>query len=138
MMSQCPCQSGKEYESCCGPIIEGSQAAPSAEALMRSRYTAFTKANINYLHNSLHPDHRADFDPAAIKDWAENSEWLGLKIINTSAGGQDDQEGTVEFLVLFRMQGATYQHHEIGEFKRHNGMWYYTDGKVITPDSTQP
>ena len=104
---------------------------------MRSRYTAFVNSEIEHLKNSLHPDHRADFDPVSIKDWADNSEWLGLRIINTSGGGKDDQEGTVEFLVLFRMQGVTYQHHEVGEFNRVNGIWYYTDGKVIQPDNPQ-
>jgi SEC-C motif-containing protein len=137
-MSQCPCQSGKEYEACCGPIISGSQAADTAEALMRSRYTAFVNSEIDYLKNSLHPDHRADFDPVSIKEWADSSEWLGLRIINTTGGGKDDQTGTVEFMVLFRIKDVTYQHHEVGEFNRVNGIWYYTDGKVIQPDNPQP
>ena len=105
---------------------------------MRSRYTAFVTSNVDYLKNSLHPDYRADFDPASTKDWADNSQWLGLRIINTSGGGEDDQEGTVEFMALFQIKGVTYQHHELGEFVRLNGIWYYTDGKVITPDSSQP
>ena len=136
-MSMCPCLSGKEYAACCEAIINGSQAAPTAEALMRSRYSAFVKSAIDHLQNSLHPDYRADFDPASTKEWADNSEWLGLKILNTTGGGKDDQEGTVEFIALFRINGVTYEHHEIGEFKRHNGLWYYTDGKVITPDNPQ-
>jgi len=133
----CPCLSGKEYDACCGAIISGRQAAPTAEALMRSRYSAFVKSEINYLKDSLHPDSRADFDPVSTKDWADSSEWLGLKIINTSGGGENDQEGTVEFLTLFRIENVAYEHHELGEFKRLNGIWYYVDGKVITPDNPQ-
>jgi SEC-C motif-containing protein len=104
---------------------------------MRSRYSAFAKGEIDYLKQSLHPDHRADFDPVAVKDWANNSEWLGLRIINTHGGSEHDQEGTVEFIALFSTEGVTYQHHELGEFERLNGIWYYTDGKVITPDSAK-
>lgn len=132
-MSQCPCQSGKEYQACCGPIIGGSQTAPTAEALMRSRYTAFATGEIDYLKKSLHPDHRADFDPASTRDVADNSEWISLQIIGTSGGGKDDREGTVEFIATFRRQGATYRHHEVGQFNRHNGAWYYTDGELVMP-----
>ena len=136
-MNLCPCLSGKEYDACCGAIISGRHAAPTAETLMRSRYSAFVKSEINYLKDSLHPDSRADFDPVSTKDWADSSEWLGLKIINTSGGGENDQEGIVEFITLFRIENVTYEHHELGEFKRLNDIWYYVDGKVITPDNPQ-
>jgi len=137
-MSLCPCQSGKEYDACCGAIIGGSQPASTAEALMRSRYSAFVKGEVDYLRDSLHPDHRDDFDPAATKDLAVNSTWLGLQILNTTGGGKDDQEGTVEFIANFRMKGATYQHHELAQFNRHNGTWYYTDGQLIMPNASPP
>lgn len=133
-MSQCPCQSGKEYEACCGPIISRKQDAPTAEALMRSRYSAFAKGDVDYLKESLHPDHRAEFDPATTRDLAVNSEWVGLQIISTTGGGRDDQEGTVDFIATFRRQGETFQHHEVGQFLRHDGIWYYTDGELVMPD----
>ena len=76
-MSLCPCQSGKDYDACCGAIIGGTQTAPTAEALMRSRYSAFVKGAVDYLKDSLHPDHRTDFDPMATKDLADNSTWQG-------------------------------------------------------------
>ena len=134
-MSQCPCQSGKEYDACCGPIISGRQAAQTAESLMRARYSAFAKGEIDYLKYSIHPDHRTDFDPVAIRDWAMNSEWIGLQIVATSGGGKDNKEGTVEFIAHFRLNGTSYQHHEVGQFDRLNGVWYYTDGKIVVPDS---
>ena len=137
-MSLCPCQSGKDYDTCCGAIISGSQIAPTAEALMRSRYSAFAKGAVDYLKDSLHPDHRDDFDPMATKDLADNSEWLGLRILNTSGGGKDDQEGTVEFIVTFRMKGTTFDHHELAQFNRYNGIWYYTDGELVQPNAGQP
>ena len=136
-MNLCPCQSGKDYDACCGAIIGGTQTAPTAEALMRSRYSAFVKGAVDYLKDSLHPDHRTDFDPMATKDLADNSTWLGLRIINTSGGGKDDQEGTVEFIATFRMKGTTFEHHELAQFNRQDGIWYYTDGELILPNAPQ-
>ena len=132
-MNHCPCRSGKEYEICCGPIIGGERVAESAEALMRSRYSAFTKGEIGHLKESLHPDHRSDYDPASTRHWAANSEWLSLEIVATGKGGEEDDEGTVEFIATYRQNGTTYSHHEVGRFERLNGKWYYTDGKLVTP-----
>ena len=136
-MSQCPCQSGKEYDACCGPIIRGDRAAPTAEALMRSRYSAFAKDEIDYLEKSLHPDQRADYDPASTRHWAEHSEWLKLEIVEVSGGGENDDEGTVEFIATYRQKGNTLAHHEIGRFNRIKGVWYYTDGKIVTPGTVR-
>ena len=132
-MSQCPCQSGKEYDACCGPVIGGRETAATAEALMRSRYSAFAKGEIEYLKQSLHPDHRADYDPVSTQALSANSEWVGLEIVGTRGDGKDDQEGSVEFIATFRQKGMTFKHHELAEFKRHNGIWYYTDGKLVMP-----
>jgi SEC-C motif-containing protein len=136
-MSKCPCQSGKEYDACCGPIISGSQAALTAEALMRSRYSAFAKGEVDYLGRSLHPDQRADYDPGATQRWANHSEWVNLQILNISGGGTDDDEGTVEFIATYRQKGNTLSHHEVGQFNRLNGIWYYTDGKIVTPGTVR-
>jgi SEC-C motif-containing protein len=136
-MSQCPCQSGKEYDACCGPVISGSQAAATAEALMRSRYSAFAKGETEYLKQSLHPDHRTDYDPVSTKNWADNSEWVKLEVVNTSDGGKDDENGSVEFIATFRQKGVTHAHHEVAQFSRHKGSWYYTDGKMVTPGTVR-
>lgn len=136
-MSPCPCQSGKEYDACCGPIIRGERAAPTAEALMRSRYSAFAKDEIDYLEQSLHPDQRTDYDPASTRHWAEHSEWLKLEIVDVSDGGENDDEGTVEFIATYRQKGNTLAHHEIGRFNRIKGVWYYTDGKIVTPGTVR-
>jgi SEC-C motif-containing protein len=132
-MTLCPCNSGREYEACCGPVISGETPAASAEALMRSRYTAFALKKLDHLEQSLHPDQRSDHDPAATKQWADKSEWVNLEIVDTTGGGTDDEEGTVEFIATFRQKGATHSHHEIGEFQRHKGRWYYTNGRMVTP-----
>jgi SEC-C motif-containing protein len=136
-MTLCPCQSGQNYDDCCGAIIAGRRAAPTAEALMRSRYSAFARGELDYLHDSLHPDHRGDHDPEATRQWAERSEWLTLEILSKQAGGEDDDSGTVEFAARFRQKGATLTHHEVGEFSRLNGRWYYVDGRTVTPGTVR-
>ncbi len=136
-MSLCPCQSGKEYAACCGPVISGDRAASTAEILMRSRYSAFAKNETAYLEQSLHPDQRADYDPAATRHWAGHSEWVKLEILDTGGGGEEDEEGTVEFIATYRQKGNTLTHHEVGRFSRLNGAWYYTDGEIITPGTVR-
>ena len=100
-MNACPCGTGLAYEECCGPIIEGTRNASSAEQLMRSRYTAYAKKNIGYLYSSLHPDHRKDYDEKSTRQWAERSQWHSLEIVDTRGGGEEDTEGTVEFIAAF-------------------------------------
>ena len=132
-MNPCPCQSGLAYDDCCGPVIRGERPAATPTALMRSRYSAFARKEIEHLKQSLHPDLRSDHDPEATRRWAEKSEWTGLEIVATAGGGTDDDAGTVEFVATYRQKGTTLTHHELAEFKRHQGRWYYTDGKMVTP-----
>ena len=87
----CPCESGKPFTQCCQPYIEQISDAPTAEALMRSRYTAFVLKNEDYLGYSWHPD----TCPKNIH-LNENTQWLGLKIKNTVAGDINDCTGEAE------------------------------------------
>ena len=124
-MPDCPCGSGSAYELCCGPIIAGAPAA-TAEALMRSRYTAHVKRAYDHLERSLSAEQRQDFSLADAKQWAEGSEWLGLAILRTEKGGPDDTEGVVEFCARFRSAGKEYEHVETGLFGREEGKWVYS------------
>jgi len=136
-MNPCPCNSGQDYEACCGPVIRGEHPAATAEALMRSRYSAFARKELDHLETSLHPDSRTDHDPDATRRWADKAEWLGLEIVDCTGGGPDDEEGTVEFIATYRQKGVTHAHHEVGEFRRHKGRWYYTDGRMVTPGTVR-
>jgi len=136
-MDLCPCGSGGAYEACCGALIETAKPAPTAEAVMRARYSAFVKQELEYLHDSLHPEHRDDYDPAATQRWARTAQWVGLEIVATDAGGTGDDEGTVEFIASYRDGGATHAHREIGRFSRHEGIWYYTNGDMVTPGTVR-
>ncbi len=127
-MAKCHCNSGLEFDNCCGPVLSGEKPAATAEALMRSRYSAFCCGEIDYLSESLHPNHRSDHDVAATRRWAENADWLGLEIRSTRDGGENDDEGEVEFIVNYREDGVVRHHHEISRFKKQAGRWYYVDG----------
>ena len=99
-MSQCPCGSGKSFSACCEPYLTGAADAPTAEALMRSRYTAYTLNKTAYIESSHDPETRDSLDLEATGRWAGESEWLGLKILRTEAGGKKDDRGIVEFEAL--------------------------------------
>ena len=132
-MNACPCGTELTFEECCGPIIDGTQSALSAEQLMRSRYTAYAKQDIGYLYSSLHRSHRNDFDEKSTRKWAERSQWHNLEIVDTRGGGEADTEGTVEFIATFTEGGARRKHHELASFKKDEGSWFFVDGKPITP-----
>lgn len=129
--SPCPCGTGKIYESCCEPYISGKELAPTAEALMRSRYCAYTLCELDYIKKTVASS--GDFDLKAAKDWAAQSEWKGLKILSTELGKESDKKGTVEFTATYSNGGKTYEHHEVSQFKKNSdGAWRFVDGDSHT------
>jgi len=127
----CPCGSGATYADCCQPIIAGDRAAPTAEALMRARYAAYTQVAVDFLMDSIHPDERDEHDRDSVQEWAEESEWHGLEIVATEGGGEDDDEGTVEFVCGFTYDDETRRHHERARFGRHDGRWHFVEGEPV-------
>lgn len=132
-MTACPCGSDRDYDACCGPLLARETKAETAEALMRSRYTAFTKGDVDYLEETLRPDNRMDFDRASVTEWSKESTWQGLEIRSTEAGGPSDTRGVVEFVAHFTFQGKPQVHHETSVFAREGDTWYYVDGKIGPP-----
>jgi len=128
----CPCGSGKPYSDCCEPLISGARAAATPESLMRSRYTAFATQQVAYLEHSLHPGQRSDYDAAGTAKWAANSSWEGLEILDISGDPEADSIGKVEFRAHYRRKGERIDHHELAEFRKHNGVWYFYDGRMVT------
>jgi len=125
----CPCGSGQSYADCCQPYIKGDKDAPTAEALMRSRYSAHVKAEIDYICRTVHESQRKNCNPKEIASWCRKSDWQSLEIIETQQGGPDDQTGTVEFAARYRQKEKLVNHHEIAEFKKEDGRWTFVDGK---------
>ncbi|MGZ3726797.1 MAG: YchJ family protein [Pseudobdellovibrio sp.] len=129
----CPCSSGQSYEACCGPFIKGEALPDTAEKLMRSRYTAFAKAEIEYLKKTLAPESRTDFDAVATKKWADQAKWKGLQILETKKGTASDNKGTVEFIATYEAEGEALDHHEVAQFRKtDSGQWYFVDGDSHT------
>lgn len=117
----CPCGSKLEYANCCEPYISGKRPAPTPEALMRSRYTAYVKGAVKYLGETLAPESRGDFDENEVLEWSKTSQWLGLEIIE-AAGDR------VEFVAKYRSEGKVLEHHEVATFKKKADHWYFVDG----------
>lgn len=128
-MSRCPCDSGLDLGDCCGAIIAGRPAA-TAEALLRSRYTAFVRGNIDYLTDTLAPEIRGDFDPVEAHATAAEAEWQGLELRAVIDGGEDDETGSVEFIARFRLGKNKRVHHELSRFRREDGRWLCSGGEI--------
>jgi SEC-C motif domain protein len=129
----CPCGSGKNYSDCCEPIIKGTTKAPTAESLMRARYTSYVKHEIDFIINSCEEgDGIAEIDKKATEDWSNQATWEGLKILNTEKGSETDDEGVVEFTANYTLHQMKDVHHEIAGFKKINGDWKYITGNLLT------
>ena len=123
----CPCGSGLPYTDCCGPLLSGAARASGPEALMRSRYTAYTLQDMPYLARTLHPSQRSDYDEAGAE------EWDGLEIIEVNPDPATPNRGTVEFRARYRSADNRLEHHELAEFRKTGDDWYFYDGKLVGP-----
>ena len=119
----CFCGATISYQDCCGKYIDGSQKAPTALALMKSRYAAYATHQADYLLNTTHISQRKFYSKADILNWATANEWQKLEIISST-------ENTVEFKAYFLDENKQKQiHHEYSTFKKENDSWFYVDGK---------
>jgi len=116
----CPCGLEASYLSCCGRFIDLGAPAQSAELLMRSRYSAFVRADRAYLLKSWHPDTRPDLDQAEL----DRGEWLKLEILTVKPGLK---KSLVEFKAYYLEAGVQRCLHEISLFKKVKQRWYYVE-----------
>lgn len=125
LIASCPCGSGKSYPDCCTRYVDGSEAAPNAEALMRSRYTAYTSQREDYLlatwHASTRPSSLGFADEPPTK-------WIGLDVKRHEQ--QDADHATVEFVARYKVNGRAHRLHEVSRFVREAGQWFYVDGDL--------
>ena len=121
----CPCGSEHFYSACCAPWHSGLPAgihAPTPEALMRSRYSAYVLGLIDYLLATWHPSTSpGDLELPPVK-------WLGLEVRHAEATGE---AGVVEFVARCRVNGRAQRLHESSRFVRQDGRWYYIDGQRV-------
>ena len=113
---KCPCNSGKAYGECCGPILDGAVKAETAEALMRARYCAYVTEHIAFLKTSATKAVQDEFDEQASTAWSRAASWHSLEIIRTEKGGKDDTTGVVEFRATYTANGEFCNHHEVSTF----------------------
>ena len=125
----------RTYSACCEPLISGNQTAETPEALMRARYSAYVKERVGFILDTTHATQRDQYTESGIQRWARNSEWLGLTILATENGTADDDTGTVEFVAEYFEKGRRNRHHEIAQFRRQEGAWYFYDGQAPTPQT---
>lgn len=118
---RCPCLSGFTYSECCKPFHDGV-AAPTAEKLMRSRYSAYALGKADYLLDTWHPRLRPEL---IVVD--DDVRWYRLDILGRTGGGILDTTATVEFVAYFRQDGSAGSQHENSRFVRENGRWFYLD-----------
>jgi SEC-C motif domain protein len=128
LLISCPCRSGLLFANCCEPFISGKKDAKTAQELMRSRYTAFTQANVDYLMRSHSAKTRPIKERKSIEKWARSVVWMGLTILNTQDGEASDEIGYVEFKALYLENGKPEQIHKKSLFQRENGKWVYVSG----------
>ena len=128
----CVCGKGDSLETCCGPFLSGERPPPTAEALMRSRYAAYTQGNVDYVLATHDPERASEVDRGSTETWAKQSEWLGLEILGTERGGEEDETGVVEFVARYKLKGVTVSHRERAEFRKLHGRWYFVDGQEIS------
>ncbi|WP_313028860.1 YchJ family protein [Soonwooa sp.] len=122
----CPCCSGKTYEECCQPFHKRDKTASTAEALMRSRFSAFAIPNADYLWETTLSSKRKFHDKAELQEWGEINTWTKLEIIKTPALNQ------VEFKAYYTDQDGNSQiHHEFSYFQPVKGRWYYVSGEFM-------
>ena len=125
MKKSCPCCSGKLYEECCKPFHSEEKFAPTAEKLMRSRFSAFAIPNSEYLWKTTLPSKRKFHDKNDLESWGKENIWTKLEIIQSS-------EKEVEFKAYFTDKfGKENIHHEFSTFKKVDKKWYYVSGKFL-------
>lgn len=127
-MIKCPCGSGQTFEECCGALIAG-QPAPTAEALMRSRYSAFVLGKLDYIQKTCAGEAALTFDRAELRRSLPRTEWLGLDIQEVEDGQEGDTGGFVRFTVSFRQGGRLFTQAERSEFRRVGREWRYCKGE---------
>ncbi|WP_373235439.1 YchJ family protein [Cohaesibacter celericrescens] len=123
----CPCGSDKPFGACCERYLVGTALPDTAQALMRSRYTAYAKQNIAYLKDTLWPKYQPEFDSFAVSKWASESHWVGLEILSVEKGTAKDRDGTVLFEARYLSAGALALHRELSLFRKKSGRWYYVE-----------
>jgi SEC-C motif-containing protein len=127
----CPCGLGESLETCCGPYLKHQKKAPTAEALMRARYTAYATGDVDFIVESHDPERRGEVDRKNTEAWSKQSEWLGLEITSSEKGQAEDDTGIVEFVARYKVKSTKIEHRERALFRKVDDRWFFVDGLEI-------
>ena len=117
----CPCGSGDPLDDCCGRYHQG-HPAPTAEALMRSRYSAYALGLVDYLRDTTLPAQQASLDLDGIRAWSHGSTWLGLEVENHEVLGGQPEHARVTFVARWHDADGEHAHRECSGFVQRNGI----------------
>ena len=134
---RCPCQSGQTYAACCAPLHQGARQAVDAEALMRSRYSAYVRCDIDYIVATTVPAQQALLDCGAMRQWSAGTQWCGLEVLqHWPRAGKHHAE--VEFKAWFDTAQGRQYHHERSAFVCIAQRWYFLNPTVPLPGMKTP
>jgi len=125
----CACGSGKSFADCCHPYIAGKAYPQTAEALMRSRFTAYVGRNAAYILETTHPDMRTRQLEDELRYSIHTPVWQGLKILAVDRGLENDKQGKVKFVARYKDNGQPMVIKEYSRFRRYEGKWKYYDNQ---------
>ncbi|MBC7693587.1 MAG: YchJ family protein [Methylotenera sp.] len=127
----CACGSQISASECCLPFIQGKRKPATAEQLLRSRYTAFTLGDVDYIVTTHHSKTVGEVNREEIEKWSKGSKWIGFKILQQEAGTASDTQGMIVFHVQYEMDGKMNDHHEQSVFEKENGEWKFLDAQGL-------
>jgi SEC-C motif-containing protein len=126
----CPCGSQKIYPDCCGLYILEKNTAPTAEALMRSRYSAYALGNLEYIRDTMLPPAANGFNLKNAKERAKHIQWTRLEVLKSWQDDKHKDKAYVEFIAYYMSNDMHSNLHEISEFHFVENKWFYVDGEV--------
>ena len=130
MSRPCPCESKLTYDRCCEPYLAGRKTPETAVQLMRSRFTAYSLGQADYLVATTCAEERGKLDEEELGRYCRTVKCISLRILETEAGGRDDQAGVVLFHAKLQINGKRMLHREKSRFVREDGKWAYVDGET--------
>ena len=128
--NRCPCGSDRDFEICCGRYLSLSACAPDAVQLMRSRYVAYVRADMDYLSYTTMPVQRAGLDLAAMHAWATESQWLGLTVLDHGISPHTADQAWVRFEAKWQDATGVHTHQEHSVFVRIAEQWFFVDPSI--------
>lgn len=129
-MPSCFCGQSMAYQDCCLPLHLGLAHAQSAEQLMRSRYSAYVCAKIDYIVQTTLPTQQARLDRLAMLNWSKNSDWHSLTVHEHQIAAHSAAHAWVRFTAEYRAEGQNHRHEERSAFVRLADHWYFIDPNI--------